>query len=167
MKPRWRTKVERKHCAHHLAGNVREQAGETEQDHRRADADLFTGFLVTVLVLESSLRSAAAPVYTQVRQVELDRLDNLASATLIPALIAAAILVVSAARNRRRVLWPALALVLLLSVVATTLVFNVPINTDQLTWNVQAPRRTGRACATAGSSPMPYGPSRPCSRSDA
>ncbi|GAB3825596.1 anthrone oxygenase family protein [Dactylosporangium cerinum] len=100
---------------------------------------LFTGFLVTVLVLESTLRSADGPVYTQVRQVELDRLDNLASATLIPALIAAAVLVASAVRNRRRVLWPALALVLLMSVVATTLVFNVPINTDQLAWNVQAP----------------------------
>ncbi|GAA3205629.1 anthrone oxygenase family protein [Dactylosporangium siamense] len=100
---------------------------------------LFTGFLLTVLVLESTLRSAGGPVYTQVRQVELDRLDSLASATLIPALVATAILVASAVRGRRRVLWPAVALVLLLSVVATTLVFNVPINTDQLTWNVQAP----------------------------
>jgi uncharacterized membrane protein len=100
---------------------------------------LFAGFLVTVLVLESTLRGVDAAVYVQVRQVELDRLDALASVTLIPALLAAAVLVASAARNRRRVLWPVLAFVLLLSVVATTLVFNVPINTDQLTWNVQAP----------------------------
>ncbi|WP_327000829.1 DUF1772 domain-containing protein [Dactylosporangium sp. NBC_01737] len=100
---------------------------------------LFTGFLVTVLVIESTLRSADASVYTQVRHVELDRLDGLASATLIPALIAAAVLVASAARNRQRVRWPVLAFVLLLSVVATTLVFNVPINTDQLTWSVQSP----------------------------
>jgi hypothetical protein len=100
---------------------------------------LFTGFLVTVLVLESTLRGVDASVYTQVRQVELDRLDGLASATLIPALIATAVLVASAARNRRRVRWPVLAFVLLLSVVATTLVFNIPINTDQLTWSVQAP----------------------------
>lgn len=100
---------------------------------------LFTGFLVTVLVIESTLRSAGASVYTQVRHVELARLDDLASATLIPAVLATAILVVSAARKRQRVLWPALALVLLLSVVATTLLFNVPINTDQLTWTVQAP----------------------------
>jgi uncharacterized membrane protein len=100
---------------------------------------LFAGFLVTVLVLESTLRGVDAAVYVQVRQVELDRLDALASVTLIPALLAAAVLVASAARNRRRVLWPVLAFVLLLSVVATTLVFNVPINTDQLTWDVQAP----------------------------
>ena len=100
---------------------------------------LFTGFLVTVLVIESTLRSADASVYTQVRHVELDRLDGLASATLIPALIAVAVLVAAAARNRQRVRWPVLAFVLLLSVVATTLVFNVPINTDQLTWSVQAP----------------------------
>ena len=32
--------VERKHCAHHLARNVGEKAGETEQDYRRADADV-------------------------------------------------------------------------------------------------------------------------------
>lgn len=100
---------------------------------------LFAGFLVTVLVLESTLRGVGASVYTQVRHVELDRLDGLASATLVPALIAAAVLVASAARNRRPVLWPVVAFVLLLSVVATTLVFNVPINTDQLTWDVQAP----------------------------
>jgi uncharacterized membrane protein len=100
---------------------------------------LFAGFLVTVLVLESTLRRVDASVYTQVRQVELARLDDLAAATLVPALVAAAVLVASAARDRRRVLWPALAFVLLLSVVTTTLVFNVPINTDQLTWNVQEP----------------------------
>ncbi len=52
---------------------------------------LFAGFLLTVLVIESTLRSFDAPVYTQVRRVELVRLDGLASATLIPALIAAAI----------------------------------------------------------------------------
>jgi uncharacterized membrane protein len=101
---------------------------------------LFAGFLVTVLVFESSLRSFDAAVYTQVRQVELVRLDDLASATLIPTLIAAAILLAFAARRRGRVFWLTLtALVLLVTVFATTLIFNLPINTDQLTWNVQAP----------------------------
>jgi uncharacterized membrane protein len=101
---------------------------------------LFAGFLLTVLVLESTLRSLDAPAYTQVRQVELDRLDGLASTTLIPTLIAAAILVAVTVRTRRRAFWLTLtALVLLVVVFATSLLVNVPINTDQLTWNVQAP----------------------------
>ncbi len=101
---------------------------------------LFARFLLTVLVIESTLRSFDAPVYTQVRRVELVRLDGLASATLIPALIAAAILVAVTARTSRRAFWLTLtALVLLVVVLATSLLVNVPINTDQLTWNVQAP----------------------------
>ena len=47
---------------------------------------LFAGFLLCVLVLENSLRGFDASVYTQVRLVELDRLDTLASVTLIPAI---------------------------------------------------------------------------------
>ncbi|WP_052763170.1 hypothetical protein [Jiangella alkaliphila] len=58
-------------------------------------AGLFAGFLLAVLVLETSLRAFDASVYTQVRQVELDRLDALASATLLPALAATVVLVVA------------------------------------------------------------------------
>jgi hypothetical protein len=48
---------------------------------------IFAGFLVTVLVIESTLRSFDAAVYTQVRLVELAHLDDLATAALIPTLI--------------------------------------------------------------------------------
>jgi uncharacterized membrane protein len=101
---------------------------------------LFAGFLVAVLVIELSLRSFDASVYTQVRLVELARLDDLAAATLIPALVATAFLVIFAARRRGRALWLTLtAVMLLVAAFATSLLVNVPINTEQLTWNVQAP----------------------------
>jgi hypothetical protein len=101
---------------------------------------LFAGFLVTVLVIESTLRSFDAQVYTEVRHVELIHLDDLASATLIPALISTAVLVLLAARGRGRVLWLTLmALALLVTVLVTSLVVNIPINSDQLTWSVQTP----------------------------
>ncbi|PZF82331.1 anthrone oxygenase family protein [Jiangella anatolica] len=100
---------------------------------------VFAGFLVAVLVLELSLRDFEAAIYTQVRQVELVGLDDLASATLLPALAATVVLVV-AARNRgagRRLV--VVALVLLVAVLVTTLAVNLPINGDQLDWDVQAP----------------------------
>jgi len=101
---------------------------------------IFAGFLVTVLVIESTLRSFDAAVYTQVRLVELAHLDDLATAALVPTLIATAALVFFAARVRGRTFWLTLtALILLVVVFATSLLVNVPINTDQLTWNVQAP----------------------------
>ncbi|MDX6259298.1 MAG: hypothetical protein QOH84_986 [Kribbellaceae bacterium] len=97
-------------------------------------AGLFAGFLLTVLVLEQSLRRFDAQVYTQVRQVELVRLDTLASVTLLPAIITTGLLVL---RSRRA---PAVAaLVLLLGVVVLTLVVNLPINHDQAGWVVQSP----------------------------
>ncbi|WP_343965622.1 DUF1772 domain-containing protein [Kribbella koreensis] len=97
-------------------------------------AGLFAGFLLTVLVLEQSLRRFDAHVYTQVRQVELVRLDTLASVTLLPAIITTVALVL---RSRRA---PAIAaLVLLLGVFALTLVVNLPINHDQTGWSVQNP----------------------------
>lgn len=97
-------------------------------------AGLFAGFLTGVLVLELSLRSFDGAVYTQVRLVELDSLDKLAVATLLPALIATAVLVY---RDRR---WPAVAaLALLISVFVLTLVVNLPINAAQLEWSVQSP----------------------------
>lgn len=103
-------------------------------------AGLFAGFLVGVLVLESSLRHYDRSVYTQMRHVELDRLDTLASATLIPALITTAVLVAAAFRTRGRVFWlTSAALALFLTVFVTTLVVNLPINGDQADWSVKAP----------------------------
>ncbi|MFI7063504.1 anthrone oxygenase family protein [Kribbella sp. NPDC050124] len=96
---------------------------------------LFAGFLLGVLVLENSLRGYGAAVYTQVRQVELDALDTLASVTLIPAIITTVVLVVRGS-NRRTAL---LAAALLVLVFVTSLVVNLPINADQADWAVQSP----------------------------
>ncbi|MFC8829837.1 anthrone oxygenase family protein [Streptomyces sp. NPDC057137] len=105
-----------------------------------AFAGLFAGFLVTVLVLELSLRRFDGSVYTQVRQVELLRLDDLASATLLPALLTTAILAATALKARGRTFWlTSTAFALLLTVLVTTLAFNLPINADQFDWNAQAP----------------------------
>jgi uncharacterized membrane protein len=101
---------------------------------------LFAGFLVGVLVLESSLRDYDRFVYTQVRHVELDRLDTLASATLIPALVTTAILIAFVVKVRGPVFWLTLAaLILLVTVLVTTLVVNLPINGDQVDWSVRTP----------------------------
>ncbi|MEV0290211.1 anthrone oxygenase family protein [Kribbella sp. NPDC050820] len=96
---------------------------------------LFAGFLLGVLVLENSLRGYGAEVYTQVRQVELDALDTLASVTLIPAIIATVVLVIRGG-NRRTGL---LAAGLLVLVLVTSLVINLPINAEQADWLVQSP----------------------------
>jgi uncharacterized membrane protein len=101
---------------------------------------VFAGFLVTVLVLEATLRGVGASVYTQVRGVELVHLDDLATATLVPALVATAVLAVLAVRRGGRSRWLVVtALVLLLLVFATSILVNLPINHDQLGWSVQAP----------------------------
>ncbi|MFG3257222.1 anthrone oxygenase family protein [Streptomyces sp. NPDC048172] len=101
---------------------------------------LFAGFLVAVLVLENSLRSYEASVYTQVRQVELDGLDKLAAATLLPAAAATALLVVLAFRARARTRWFALAALALMAVVlVVTVSVNLPVNGDQLDWSVRTP----------------------------
>ncbi|MFF3850281.1 anthrone oxygenase family protein [Streptomyces sp. NPDC002328] len=101
-------------------------------------AGLFAGFLTSVLVLELSLRGFDSTVYTQVRLVELDSLDKLAVATLLPALIATAVLVYQTYRTNTR--WPTVAaLALLVLVLGLTLTVNLPINSDQLRWNAQSP----------------------------
>jgi Domain of unknown function (DUF1772) len=100
---------------------------------------LFAGFLLAVLVIELAVRRFDASVYTQVRHVELAGLDVLASATLLPALAATALLIV-ADRKRRRTFWLTLtALFLLLFAFVISLLINVPINTEQLAWTVQTP----------------------------
>jgi uncharacterized membrane protein len=101
-------------------------------------AGLFAGFLTGVLVLELSLRSFDSTIYTQVRLVELDSLDKLAVATLLPALIATAVLVYRTFRTNTRWLTVA-ALALLVFVFGLTIVVNLPINSDQLHWNAQSP----------------------------
>jgi uncharacterized membrane protein len=98
---------------------------------------VFAGFLVCVLVLENSLRGFDASVYTQTRLVELDSLDKLASATLIPAMITTVLLAIRARGNDRRVVLVAVALLVI--VFATTLAINLPINSDQAAWSVQNP----------------------------
>ncbi len=97
----------------------------------------FTGFLLCVLVLENSLRGYGAAVYTQVRQVELDSLDTLASVTLIPAIITTVVLAIRSRGNDRRLVLAAVALLVL--VFATSLAVNLPINGDQAGWSVQNP----------------------------
>ena len=101
---------------------------------------LFAGFLLGVLVLENSLRGYDGSVYTQVRQVELDSLDTLASVTLIPALVSTLVIAVLTIRARGNDRWLLLAaLALLLVVFATSLAVNLPINGDQADWSVQTP----------------------------
>ena len=101
-------------------------------------AGLFAGFLAAVLVLEHSLRGSDSTIYTQVRLVELDSLDKLAVATLLPALVTTAVLVYGTFRTNTR--WPTIvALALLIFVFGLTVVVNLPINSDQLDWNVESP----------------------------
>jgi hypothetical protein len=98
---------------------------------------LFSGFLLGVMVLENSLRGFGASVYTQVRLVELDSLDTLASVTLIPALVTTLVLAILARGNERWVVLVGAAL--LVVVFGTTLAVNLPINADQAAWAVGAP----------------------------
>lgn len=101
-------------------------------------AGLFAGFLTAVLVLELSLRRFDGTVYTQVRLVELDSLDKLAIATLLPALVATAVLVYRTFRTDSR--WPTVAaFALLVFIFGLTLIVNLPINSDQLGWNAHFP----------------------------
>ncbi len=101
---------------------------------------IFAGFLIAVLVLELSLRKFDASVYTQVRQVELDRLDTLASVTLLPTIAATVVLVgISLRWGRPGLGLTAVALGLLLVVFVTTIAVNLPINSDQLDWSISNP----------------------------
>ena len=101
---------------------------------------LFAGFLTAVLVLEASLRRFPASVYAQVRLVELDHLDNLATILLPAALLSTATLATMTMRRRERVRWLALiALGLLSATFIISVLINVPINTVQESWSVLAP----------------------------
>lgn len=102
---------------------------------------LFAGFLTTVLILEASLRDAGPSVYTQVRLIELEHLDDLATALLVPAILSAATMTAIAFVGRgRRNQWTILtALLLLLVTLAISATISVPINTAQLGWSVSSP----------------------------
>jgi uncharacterized membrane protein len=100
---------------------------------------LFAGFVITVMVLECSLREAGAAVYTQVRLIELQHLDDLATALLPPAIIAVVALSLGGIRVRGQ-RWFALgALLLLLAALLISVTISVPINTAQQHWSVLAP----------------------------
>lgn len=101
---------------------------------------LFAGLLITVLVLEASMRGAGAGVYTQVRLIELQHHGTLATALLVPAILAAATLTLAIIRRRGSGRWLALsAALLLLASLAISVTISVPINADQLSWSVLAP----------------------------
>jgi Domain of unknown function (DUF1772) len=101
---------------------------------------LFAGFLVTVLVLEFSMRSENAAVYTQVRLIELKHLDDLATALLLPAILAVSILALSTFRHRGVPRWLAgTALLLLAATLVISVSNSVPINTMQQGWSVADP----------------------------
>lgn len=101
---------------------------------------IFAGFLIAVLVLELSMRDATAAVYTQVRQIELEWLDVLATVTLLPALIATALIIATRFRDRGPTRWlPIIAFALLAGVLILTIIVNLPINADQRDWIVTMP----------------------------
>src|SRR5262245_30758228 len=101
---------------------------------------IFAGFLIAVLVLELSMRDATAAVYTQVRQIELEWLDVLATVTLLPALIATALIIVARFRDHGPTRWlPIIAFALLASVLILTIIVNLPINADQRDWIATMP----------------------------
>ena len=101
---------------------------------------IFAGFLITVMVLELSMRDLSASAYTQVRQVELDRLDTLATVTLLPTAIATIVLVSLGLKWGSPGLGlRSIALVLLLVVFIVTVVINLPINADQRDWSIAHP----------------------------
>jgi uncharacterized membrane protein len=101
---------------------------------------LFAGFLTTVMVLEAGLRGSGAPVYTQVRLIELKHLDDLATALLPAAILASAALTLTIIRRPGSGRWLALtAIALLLTTLAISVSVSVPINTAQQGWSVLAP----------------------------
>jgi hypothetical protein len=101
---------------------------------------MFAGFLITVMVVEATLRSYGAGVYTQVRLIELGHLDELATALLLPSILAAVVLTVTVIRRPGSGRWLTLTAVALLMVtLLISVVISVPINTDQLSWTVSSP----------------------------
>jgi uncharacterized membrane protein len=101
---------------------------------------LFAGFLTTVLVVEATLRGHGSAVYTQVRLIELEHLDDLATALLVPAILASVVFAVAVIRRRDTKRWlPLTAVLLLLATLVISVSISVPINTAQASWSVVAP----------------------------
>jgi uncharacterized membrane protein len=101
---------------------------------------LFAGFLTTVLVVEATLRGYGSAVYTQVRLIELEHLDDLATSLLVPAILASVVLAVAVIRRRDTKRWlPLTAVLLLLATLVISVSISVPINTAQASWSVMAP----------------------------
>ncbi|WP_433193846.1 anthrone oxygenase family protein [Nocardia sp. CA-107356] len=101
---------------------------------------IFAGFLIAVLVLELCMRDATASAYTQVRQIELEGLDVLASVTLLPALIATGLIIATRLREHGNARWlPITAFALLAGVLVLTIIVNLPINADQRDWIIATP----------------------------
>ncbi|WP_280273450.1 DUF1772 domain-containing protein [Nocardia wallacei] len=101
---------------------------------------LFAGFMVTVLVLELSMRSADGVVYTHIRQIELIGLDVLAGLTLLPAMAATIVVVISRLPLRGATRWlPVVALLLMVGVLSISAIVNLPINADQRMWVAASP----------------------------
>jgi uncharacterized membrane protein len=101
---------------------------------------LFAGFLTTVLVVEATLRGYGSAVYTQVRLIELEHLDDLATSLLVPAILASVVLAVAVIRRRDAKRWlPLTAVLLLLATLVISVSISVPINTAQASWSVVAP----------------------------
>ena len=87
-----------------------------------------------------SLRDYNGQVYTQVRQVELESLDQLATVLLLPALLATGLFAVFTFQAGGHTRWLTLtALALLVAIIVLTFVIHIPINADQPDWNVTAP----------------------------
>lgn len=101
---------------------------------------LFAGFLITVLVLELSMRPASGFVYIVVRHVELMGLDVLATVLLIPAIVTTAIVVGTRFSAGGVTRWlPVIALLLMVSVLVLTVIVNLPINAEQHGWEIPPP----------------------------
>jgi uncharacterized membrane protein len=101
---------------------------------------LFAGFLTTVLVVEATLRGYGSAVYTQVRLIELQHLDDLATSLLVPAILASVALALAVFRRRGTTRWlPLTAVLLLLATFVISVSISVPINTAQASWSVAAP----------------------------
>lgn len=101
---------------------------------------VFAGFLITVLVLELSMRTLGGSVYIEVRHVELIGMDVLASVMLVPAAAATAVVVAGRFRAGGAARWlPTIALLLMVSVVVLTVAVNLPINADQHSWVATTP----------------------------
>ena len=101
---------------------------------------LYAGFLLAVLVLETTLRGATAEVYVVVQHVKHAHLNLLAASTITPS-IAGAVLLLFLVRPRRnwRFALHVVGLLCLLVALAITLLVNVPINAAQLGWSPEAP----------------------------